>query len=102
MRLLRRKRGRFAGTVGGAGADFADGSIVGPPAWRKGSTRFYLSGPRAAEIAELFDGALTEAIVIGEEIGRASALKMVFAAQTKGFAALLSRHSGSRRALWRT
>ena len=73
-----------------AGIEFVDGSIVGPPAWRTGSTRFYLSGPRAAEIAALFDGTLTEAIVIGGEIGRASALKMVFAAQTKGFTALVS------------
>ena len=73
-----------------AGIDFVDGSIVGPPAWQSGSTRFYLSGARAAEIADLFDGTLTEAIVIGDEIGRASALKMVFAAQTKGFTALVS------------
>ena len=49
-----------------------------------------MSGARAAEIADLFDGTLTEAIVIGDEIGRASALKMVFAAQTKGFTALVS------------
>ena len=73
-----------------AGIDFVDGSIVGPPAWQSGSTRFYLSGARAAEIADLFEGTLTEAIVIGDEIGRASALKMVFAAQTKGFTALVS------------
>lgn len=69
---------------------YVDGSIVGPPAWKAGSTRFYVSGPRADEIADLFDGTFTEAIVIGDEIGRASALKMVFAAQTKGFTALLS------------
>ncbi len=73
-----------------AGIAYVDGSIVGPPAWRTGSTRFYLSGPRAVEIAALFDGTLTETIVIGDEIGRASALKMVFAAQTKGFTALVS------------
>ena len=76
--------------LNGVGGQFVDGSIVGPPAWQAGSTRFYLSGPRADEIAELFDGTLTEAIVLGDEIGRASALKMVFAAQTKGFTALLS------------
>ena len=27
-----------------AGIDFVDGSIIGPPAWKAGSTRFYLSG----------------------------------------------------------
>ena len=36
-----------------------------------------------------------EAVVIGEEIGKASALKMVFAAQTKGFTALLSAIQGA-------
>ena len=77
-------------SLSNAGIAYVDGSIVGPPAWQPGSTRFYMSGPRAIEIASLFDGSLTEAIVIGEEIGRASALKMVFAAQTKGFTALIS------------
>ncbi|MCY4464742.1 MAG: DUF1932 domain-containing protein [Chloroflexi bacterium] len=73
-----------------AGIDFVDGSIIGPPAWEKGSTRLYLSGDSAAQIANLFEDSLTEAIVIGDEVGRASALKMVFAAQTKGSTALLS------------
>ncbi|MDE2952413.1 MAG: DUF1932 domain-containing protein [Chloroflexota bacterium] len=71
-----------------AGIDFVDGSIIGPPAWKPGSTRFYLSGPSAAQVADLFAGAVTEAIVIGDEIGRASALKMAFASGTKGFTAL--------------
>ncbi len=71
-----------------AGSDFVDGSIIGPPAWQAGSTRFYLSGACAAQVAGLFTGTVTEAQVIGEEIGRASALKMVFASQTKGFTAL--------------
>lgn len=78
-----------------AGIDFVDGSIIGPPAWEAGSTRFYLSGPSAAQIADLFEGSLAEAVVIGDEIGKASALKMVFAAQTKGFSALLSAIQGA-------
>ena len=82
-----------------AGIDFVDGSIIGPPAWKAGSTRFYLSGPSAARIARLFEGAFTEAVVIGGEIGKASALKMVFAAQTKGFTALLSAIQGAAEAL---
>lgn len=67
---------------------FVDGSIIGPPAWQAGSTRFYLSGAAAGQVAEVFSGTLTEALVIGEEPGRASALKMVFAARTKGYTAL--------------
>lgn len=73
-----------------AGIDFVDGSIVGPPAWQAGATRFYLSGPSAGQIAALFTGTLAEAIAIGHEIGKASALKMTFAALTKGSTALLS------------
>ena len=37
-----------------------------------------------------FAGTFTEAIAIGDEIGKASALKMTFAALTKGSTALLS------------
>ncbi len=73
-----------------AGINFVDGSIIGPPAWQAGSTRFYLSGPAAAEIAALFAGTVTDAIVVGSEIGQASALKMVFAAGTKGATALVA------------
>lgn len=82
-----------------AGIDFVDGSIIGPPAWQEGSTRFYLSGPSAVKVADLFAGSFTEAIAIGGEIGKASALKMVFAAQTKGFTALLSAIQGAAEAL---
>ncbi|MDE2638297.1 MAG: DUF1932 domain-containing protein [Chloroflexota bacterium] len=78
-----------------AGIDFVDGSIIGPPAWKAGATRFYLSGSSAEQIAELFDSTVTEAIVIGDEIGKASALKMVFAALTKGSTALLSAIYGT-------
>jgi len=78
-----------------ASVDFVDGSIIGPPAWEAGTTRFYLSGPSAAQIASLFEGTVAEAVVISDEIGKASALKMVFAAQTKGFTALLSAIQGA-------
>ena len=82
-----------------AGIDFVDGSIIGPPAWKSGTTRFYLSGESAGEIAALFAGTVTEAIVIGDEIGKASALKMVFAALTKGSTALLSAITGAAESL---
>ncbi len=72
-----------------ANIDYVDGSIVGPPAWKPDTTRFYLSGQSADQVKALFDNSVTTAMVIGDEIGRASALKMVFAAQTKGFTALI-------------
>ena len=69
---------------------FVDGSIIGPPAREAGTTRFYLSGPAAGQVADLFAGTAAQAIVIGDEISQASALKMVFAARTKGTTALVS------------
>lgn len=68
---------------------FVDGGIIGPPAWRKGATRLYLSGERAEEIAALFAGSLVDARVCVGGAVSASALKMCYAAYTKGGAALL-------------
>ncbi len=76
-------------SVVSAGADFVDGGVIGPPARQAGSTRLYLSGTRAEEIAALFDGSLIQACPIEGGVGAASALKMCYAAWTKGSAALL-------------
>ncbi len=78
-----------------ANINFVDGSIIGPPAWKAGTTRFYLSGPSANLVAALFEDTVTNALVISNEIGKASALKMVFAALTKGSTALLSAIYGT-------
>lgn len=68
---------------------YVDGGIVGPPAVREGSTRLYLSGPHAITAANWFAGGLLEAITIEGAPGAASALKMCYAAYTKGTSALL-------------
>lgn len=73
-----------------AGIDFVDGGIIGGPAWTRGKTWLYLSGERAPEIAECFKAGPLETRVIGVEIGKASALKMCYAAYTKGTTALLA------------
>jgi hypothetical protein len=65
--------------------DFVDGGIVGSPPRESGTTRLYLSGERAGEIAELFDGSVLDARVVSN----ASALKVAYAAWTKGTAAML-------------
>ena len=71
--------------------NFVDGGIVGGPAWKSESgTRLYLSGDRSKEIAALFDNSPLETTIIPGEIGAASAMKMVFAAYTKGTTALLA------------
>ena len=72
------------------GIAFVDGGIVGGPAWTPNETWLYLSGPRAEEIAACFAGGPLETKIIGAEIGKASALKMCYAAYTKGTSALLS------------
>jgi 3-hydroxyisobutyrate dehydrogenase-like beta-hydroxyacid dehydrogenase len=71
-----------------AGCDLVDGSISGPPPWRPGTTRIYLSGERAAEVAELpFRG--VDTIVVGPHVGSASAVKMSTGSVYKGTSALL-------------
>jgi 3-hydroxyisobutyrate dehydrogenase-like beta-hydroxyacid dehydrogenase len=75
--------------IGAGLAHFVDGGIIGPPPRSSGTTRLYLSGPEAASVADLFAGAVVDARVLSQTIGDASALKMVYAAWTKGTAALL-------------
>ena len=73
-----------------AGARFVDASIIGPPpaqTRKPGTTRFYASGPDVATFARLRDYGL-EIIDLGSVIGQASAIKMCYAALTKGLTAL--------------
>ena len=69
---------------------FVDGGIIGLPAWKPHSTCLYLSGPGADEVAACFSAGPLDTKVLGEEIGKASALKMCYAANTKGTVALLA------------
>ena len=71
------------------GARCVDGSVIGPPPGGGASTRLYLSGPEAGLVAALFAGTPVEARIVAGEIGTASAVKMAYAAWTKGTAALL-------------
>jgi 3-hydroxyisobutyrate dehydrogenase-like beta-hydroxyacid dehydrogenase len=73
-----------------AGAGFVDGGIIGGPAWDGGCTDLYLAGPRAAEAAAILNSEALAARVLGAEVGQASALKLCYAALTKGTTALLA------------
>jgi len=75
--------------VTAGGASFVDGGIIGSPVKRAGTTRLYLSGARAQEVAELFSASMLDAKAIGSAPGAASALKVAYAAWTKGTDALL-------------
>jgi 3-hydroxyisobutyrate dehydrogenase-like beta-hydroxyacid dehydrogenase len=81
---------RIGDAMNAAGASFVDGGIIGGPAWKANTTWLYLSGEAAAEAADYFAAGPLETRVIGDAVGKASALKMCFAAYTKGTTALLS------------
>jgi 3-hydroxyisobutyrate dehydrogenase-like beta-hydroxyacid dehydrogenase len=81
---------RIAAVMADAGADFIDGGIIGwAPLKTKSVTNLYVSGPRAALMDEL-DGNGKEIRQLGDEIGRASAVKMVYASVSKGTDSLLT------------
>jgi 3-hydroxyisobutyrate dehydrogenase-like beta-hydroxyacid dehydrogenase len=98
-------------TISGLVGRYVDGGVVGSPPREPGSTRLYLSGAEAAFVAELFAGTIVDARVVSEDVAAASAVKMAYAAWTKGTAALLlairalARVEGVEEALleeWRT
>jgi 3-hydroxyisobutyrate dehydrogenase-like beta-hydroxyacid dehydrogenase len=79
----------IAADVERGGARFVDGGIIGRPPRDAGTTRLYLSGAAATEAAERLGGALLDVRVISGAVGDASALKMTYAAWSKGTQALL-------------
>ncbi len=73
-------------TIIGAGGRFADVGIIGGPPKQPG-TRFYASGPGAADFVALNDYGLDVRVLDGS-VGKASGLKMCYGALTKGLQAL--------------
>jgi 3-hydroxyisobutyrate dehydrogenase-like beta-hydroxyacid dehydrogenase len=76
---------RIAELLDARGITMVDGGIVGPPPRRAGTTRLYLSGPDDAvrRLHAVFDGGVLRTEVLPGEVGRASALKLAFAAYNK-------------------
>jgi 3-hydroxyisobutyrate dehydrogenase-like beta-hydroxyacid dehydrogenase len=82
-----------------AGARFVDVGIFGnPPTPDKNGTRYYTSGPDAGEFAMLRNHGLN-VIECGDEIGRASAIKMCFASVTKAMVAMAAETFVAAKAL---
>ena len=81
---------RAAEVLAAAGFDFVDGSISGPPPTVRPGASVYLSGPRAAEVAQLRWTHATPKVV-GDRIGAASAVKMSTASVYKGVMGLLTQ-----------
>ncbi|MEU4243762.1 NAD(P)-binding domain-containing protein [Actinoplanes sp. NPDC026619] len=82
--------GAAAEVITAAGFDFVDGSISGPPPTVRPGATLYLSGPRAAEIAQL-RWTHARPVVVGDRIGAASAVKMSTASVYKGLMGLMAQ-----------
>jgi len=80
---------QIAARMQARGVHFIDGGIIGLPPKARGQTWLYLSGENADSVACWFEAGPLEVEVIGTEVGKASALKMCYAAQNKGSVALL-------------
>ncbi len=78
-----------AAVVSAGGASYVDGGIIGLPPEVAGHTRLYLSGPRASEVRSLFGRSALDARIAEGPPYAASAVKMAYAAWTKGTGALL-------------
>jgi 3-hydroxyisobutyrate dehydrogenase-like beta-hydroxyacid dehydrogenase len=74
-------------TIVAVGGTFVDASIVGGPPRGDSRPRLYAAGPDTRVFEALGDYGL-HVIVLGEEIGLASAIKMCYAAWTKGSTAM--------------
>jgi 3-hydroxyisobutyrate dehydrogenase-like beta-hydroxyacid dehydrogenase len=72
-----------------AGITLVDGGIIGLPPAQRGTTWLYLSGSDSARVQRCFSNGVFETTIIGDAVGQASALKMLFAAWNKGRSALL-------------
>jgi 3-hydroxyisobutyrate dehydrogenase-like beta-hydroxyacid dehydrogenase len=73
------------------GLPAVDGSISGPPPTVRPGARIYLSGAKAADVAALPWGDNATPVVLGGDIGSASALKMCTASVYKGLIGLITQ-----------
>ncbi len=80
---------QVSGIVTAVGATYVDGGIIGMPPEVAGHTRLYLAGPRANEVRVLFARSALDARIADGPLYAASAVKMAYAAWTKGSSALL-------------
>ncbi|HEV8672343.1 MAG TPA: DUF1932 domain-containing protein [Candidatus Limnocylindria bacterium] len=76
-----------AAVIAATGSGFVDAGIVGGPPRDAPSPRFYASGPDRASFGALREAGL-DVRLLGAEVGEASAVKMCYAALTKGTTAI--------------
>ena len=89
MRFHRNAKGRIAASFEPTGTVFVDAGIIGGPPSGASRPRFYVSGPKV-DVLEALNGSGYDLVRLGPDIGQAAAMKMVYAAMTKGSNALLT------------
>lgn len=77
----------ITGIMEGVGCTVVDAGIIGPPPRNGAKQRFYVSGPHA-QLMQRINSDQIQVRIAGEKIGDASAVKMCYAALTKGTTAL--------------
>jgi 3-hydroxyisobutyrate dehydrogenase-like beta-hydroxyacid dehydrogenase len=83
---------QVAELIAAGGGRYVDGGIIGSPPTAPGRSRLYLSGadaPAVHAVHELFGGTALDARIVPGAPTAASAVKMAYAAWTKGSSALL-------------
>ncbi|MEM7211563.1 MAG: DUF1932 domain-containing protein [Pseudomonadota bacterium] len=75
--------GRVAAALDGSGSTVIDCGIIGLNPIKTPPTRFYVSGPDCSAIEAINSDAI-KVEKISDQVGKASAMKMVYAAGTKG------------------
>ncbi len=73
----------IAAVIKAAGADFLNVGIIGPPPGRGSKTKFYASG-EGANLLQFINQNDIQLVLAGDELIKASAIKMCYAALTKG------------------
>ncbi|MGA0934580.1 MAG: DUF1932 domain-containing protein [Pseudohongiellaceae bacterium] len=90
---------QIASSLTATGISVIDGGIIGLPPVARGTTWLYLSGPGAEQLGPCFKAGPMEVKVLGRKIGQASGLKMCFAANSKGTAAMHTAILGAAEAM---
>ena len=85
----------IGGLMKTAKIDYVDGGIIGLPPTERNQSWLYLSGPKAELVSSWFHAGPHEVQVINDQIGSASAMKMCYAANTKGTNALVTAIMGA-------
>ena len=80
----------IAEVITSSGARFINAGIIGPPPGRGLTTKFYVSG-RDANLLQFVSGTDIKLVFMGDDLVKASAIKMCYAALTKG---TMTLHAG--------